>query len=235
MNIIDLCIIAVLGIGFLLGWYKGFLVTALNFASHVLSWVIAVFTYPALAELISQKTNFNNTLLYFTAGAEKLSDMSVANVDINVLGAERIHEIISTSNLPAPIENMMLNNILNNAFASQGISTLSDYFNQTIINISISLISFLIIFFAVKLICTFAIGLVDYIVKLPVLKQFDKVIGGGVGVLQAAVFVWVVFAIIPIVMSVRPMDDLNTLIQGSLLGRMFFNGNVIFSVLKAAF
>ncbi|MBR2860627.1 MAG: CvpA family protein [Clostridia bacterium] len=235
MNIIDLCIIAVLGIGFLLGWYKGFLVTALNFASHVLSWVIAVFTYPALAELISQKTNFNNTLLYFTAGVEKLSDMSVANVDINVLGAERIQEIISTSKLPAPIENMMLDNILNNAFASQGISTLSDYFNQTIINISISLISFLIIFFAVKLICTFAIGLVDYIVKLPVLKQFDKVIGGGVGVLQAAVFVWVVFAIIPIVMSVRPMDDLNTLIQGSLLGRMFFNGNVIFSVLKAAF
>ena len=132
MNVIDLAIIAILGIGFLLGWYKGFLVTALNFASHVLSWVVAVFTYPALASLISQKTNFNNTLLYFTGGAEKLSDMSVANVDINVLGQERIQEIISTSKLPEPIENMMLDNILNNAFASQGISTLSDYFNQTI-------------------------------------------------------------------------------------------------------
>ena len=33
MNLIDLGIIAVLGIGFILGWYKGFLTTALNLAS----------------------------------------------------------------------------------------------------------------------------------------------------------------------------------------------------------
>ncbi len=235
MNIVDLGIILVLGIGFLLGWYKGFLVTALNLASYVVSWVIALFSYGSLASFISQQTNFNNTLLYFTAGAEKLSDMSVANTDISALGGERISEIISTSNLPEPIEKMMLDNILNNAFAQQGITTLSDYFNQTIINISISLISFLIIFFAVKLVCMFAIGLVDYIVKLPVLKQFDQIIGGGVGVLQACVLVAVVFAIVPIAMSVLPLENFNELIQGSLLGRMFFNGNFIFGVLKSVF
>ncbi len=233
MNIIDLGIILVLGLGFLLGWYKGFLVTALNVASYFVSWIIAVASYSSLASFILEKTNFDNTLLYFTAGAEKLSDMSVANVSINELGFEKIQEIISTSNLPKPIEGMMLDNIVNNAFASQGITTLSDYFNQTLINLSLSLISFLIIFFAVKLVCTFAIGLVDYVVKLPVLKQFDKVIGGGIGVLQAAIFVWVVFAIVPILMSVLPLEDFNNLIQGSLLGRLFFNGNIIFNVLKS--
>ena len=168
MNIIDLGIILVLGLGFLLGWYKGFLVTVCNFASYILSWVIAFASYGSLASYISGQTNFNNTLLYFTAGAEKLSDMSVANTDISTLGSERISEIITTSNLPAPIEKMMLDNILNNAFAEQGITTLSDYFNQTIINISISLISFLIIFFAVKLVCMFVIGLVDFVAKLPI-------------------------------------------------------------------
>ena len=233
MNIIDLGIILVLGLGFLLGWYKGFLVSVLHVASYVVSWIIAVASYSSLASYILEKTNFDNTLLYFTAGAEKLSDMSVANVSVHELGFEKIQEIISTSNLPKPIENMMLDNIVNGAFASQGITTLSDYFNQTLINLSLSLISFLIIFFAVKLICTFVIGLIDYIVKLPILKQFDKIFGGAVGVLQAAIFVWVVFSIVPILMSVLPLEDFNNLIQGSLLGRMFFNGNIIFNVLKS--
>lgn len=233
MNIIDLGIIVVLGLGFLLGWYKGFLVTVLNVASYFVSWIIAVASYSSLASFILEKTNFDNTLLYFTAGAEKLSDMSVANVSITELGFEKIQEIISASNLPKPIEGMILDNIANNAFAAQGITTLSDYFNQTLINLSLSLISFLIIFFAVKLICTFVIGLVDYVVKLPVLKQLDKLIGGGVGILQAAIFVWVVFAMVPILMSVLPLENFNTLIQNSLLGRLFFNGNIIFNVLKS--
>ena len=233
MNIVDLGIILVLAIGFLLGWYKGFLVSILNVAAYVVSWIIAVASYSSLASYILEKTNFDNTLLYFTAGAEKLSDMSVANVSITELGFEKIQNIISTSNLPKPIESMMMDNIINSSFASQGITTLSDYFNQTLINLSLSLISFLIIFFAVKLICTFIIGLVDYLVKLPVLKQFDKIIGGGLGVLQAAIFVWVVFAIVPILMSVLPLENFNELIQGSLLGRLFFNGNIIFNVLKS--
>lgn len=233
MNLIDLGILAVLGIGVAIGMYKGFLTTVLNLVSYFASWLIALIFYKPLASFILAKTNFDNTLLYLTAGAEKLSDMSVANVDVNTLGPDRVTEIISTSNLPKPIEKMMLDNILNNAFASQGISTLSDYFNQTLINLSVSLISFLIIFLAVKLICMFAVGLLDFVTKLPVLKQFDKLLGGVCGALQAAVFVAIIFAVIPIAMSVLPFDNFNNMVQSSLLGKLFFNHNVIFNILKS--
>ena len=220
MNIVDLGIIILLAIGFLIGWYRGFLVTVLNVASYVLAWIISFAGYSSLASFILQKTNFDNTLLYFTAGVEKLSDMTVANVDINTLSSERITE-------------MMNDNILNQVFADQGITTMSDYFNQTIINLSLSLISFLIIFIAVRLISIFVIGLVDHVVHLPVLKQFDSLLGGGVGILQAAVFVCIIFAIVPIAMSVLPLENFNNLIQSSFLGRLFFNGNIIFNVLKS--
>ena len=232
MNIVDLGIIILLAIGFLIGWYRGFLVTVLNVASYVLAWIISFAGYSSLASFILQ-TNFDNTLLYFTAGVEKLSDMTVANVDINTLSSERITEIINTSNLPKPIAEMMNDNILNQVFADQGITTMSDYFNQTIINLSLSLISFLIIFIAVRLISIFVIGLVDHVVHLPVLKQFDSLLGGGVGILQAAVFVCIIFAIVPIAMSVLPLENFNNLIQSSFLGRLFFNGNIIFNVLKS--
>ncbi len=233
MNWVDVGIILVLAIGFILGWYKGFLVTVLNLGSYVLAWFAGLVFSKGLASFIAAKSNFNNTLLYFTAGAEKLSDMSVANTDISSIGSEKISEIISTSDLPKPIEGMMLDNIFNSAFASKGISTLSEYFNQTLINLSLSLISFLIIFLAVRLVCMLVIGCVDYVVKLPVLKQFDQLAGGGFGVLQAAAFVCIIFAVMPILMSVLPMNDLNSMLQNSLLGRLFFNHNVIFNILKS--
>lgn len=234
MNIIDIGIIIILAMGFILGWYKGFLVSALNLLSYVVSWVVALSTYSSLATEI-HGTKLGSTLLYFAAGAEKLSDMSVANVPVESIGFERIEEILSTSGIPSPIESMMLENIKNNAFQSLGITTLSDYFNQTLINLSLSLISFLIIFFAVKLVCMFVIGLIDYVVKLPVLKQCDKLVGGIIGVLLGCVAVWVILSIVPIFMSILPLEDVYALIQESLLGKMFFEGNVIFNVLKSVF
>ena len=232
MNIIDLGIVIILALGFILGWYKGFLVSALNLGSYVISWVIALCTYSTLASYI-QHTKLGSTLLYFAAGAEKLSDMSVANVPVNEIGFERIKQILSTSGIPNAVEGMMLENIETNAFQSLGITTLSDYFNQTLINLSLSLLSFLIIFFAVKLVCLFIIGLVDYVVKLPVLKQCDKIIGGVIGVLLATVAVWVILSVLPIFMSVLPLDDLSELIKGSFLGNLFFEHNIIFNVLDS--
>lgn len=233
MNLVDLAIIAVLALGFGLGWYKGFLTTALNFASYIVAWIASVAFYRPLASFILEKTNFDNTLLYLTAGVEKLSDKTVANADITTLGSERITEIINSSNLPKPIAGMIQDNIFNQSFASQGITTLSDYFNQTIINLSLGLISFLIIFLAIRLISMFVIALADNVAHFPVLKQFDKLIGGCAGVLQAAFVICILFAIMPIAMSVLPLENINNMVQASLLGRLFFNGNIIFNILKS--
>lgn len=235
MNIIDLAIILILGVGFLIGWYKGFLVTVLNIASYFVAWVAAFFFYGSLSNFINAKTNLATTLLYYTAGAEKLSDMTVATTNVASLSADRITDIINTSNLPGPIADMLKENILGQAFLSQGITTMSDYFNQTIINLSLNLISFILIFVAVRLLFAFAIGLVDNVFKLPVLKQSDSLIGGAFGVLQGAVFVFIIFAIMPIAMSVLPLENVYDLMQNSLLGRFFFNFNIIFGVLRSVF
>jgi len=235
MNVIDLAIILVLGLGFLLGWYKGFLVTVLNIASYFIAWIIALFFYGSLSSFINAKTNLATTLLYYTAGAEKLSDMTVANTNVASLSADRITDIINTSHLPLPIANMIKDNVLNQSFLSQGITTLSDYFNQTIINLSLNLISFIIIFLVVRIISMFVIGMLDNVFKLPVLKQADSLIGGAFGVLQGAVIVFIIFSIMPIAMSVLPLDNIYDLMQKSFLGHFFLNFNVIFGVLKSVF
>lgn len=233
MNLLDLIILLLLAVGFGLGWYKGFIASALNLASYIIAWFLAFIGYGPLASFISNHTNLNSTLLYLTAGSEKLSDITVANVDVSQISAEKLTEVIQNSKLPTPIANMITNNVLHNSFVNQGITTLSDYFNQTIINLALGLISFLIIFFVVRIISIIVIGIAENVVKLPILKQSDKLIGGIVGTVEAIFVVAILFAVVPIAMSVVPLDGLNNLIQGSLLGKLFFNENIIFGILKS--
>jgi len=234
MNIVDFAILAILGVGFMLGWYRGFVSTALNLATAIGAWLLSLILYTPLAAFILGRTSLDATLLYFTAGVEKLSDMSVATVSVDELGTERVQSIISTSELPKPIESMMLNNINNRAFADQGVVTLGDYFNQTLINLTISLISFLTIYLFIRIICMFAIAIANRVKPYPILKKYDRTCGGGAGVLHAIIVVLVIFSILPIVVSILPSESgVYSMIQSSFFGRLFFNVNLIFKALKS--
>lgn len=107
MNFIDLLVLAMLGIGFLIGYYKGFVNTVANAASFVVAYLFALIFHGSLAGAILDSTSFGDSLLYYTAGAEKLSDMTIANVDVATLSVDRITEVITTSGLPKPIEAQM--------------------------------------------------------------------------------------------------------------------------------
>ena len=232
MKVIDLIVVVLLGIGFLIGYYKGFVNTVANAASFVVAYLFALIFHGSLAGWILDSTSFGDSLLYYTAGAEKLSDMTIANVDVATVSVDRITEVITTSGLPKPIETQMQYNIINQVFLADGITTMSDYFNQTIINLTMSLICFLLIYFVVRIIVLFAIGLVDKVWGLPVLKQHDSLLGGCFGILQGAMIAFIIFSIVPIFMSVLPLDMIDDMIQESFLGRFFYNSNIIFNVLS---
>ena len=109
---------------------------------------------------------------------------------------------------------------------------MSDYFNQTIINLTMSLICFLLIYFVVRIIVLFGIGLADKVWGLPILKQHDAIFGGCFGILHGAMIAFIIFSIVPIFMSVLPLDMIDGMIQESFLGRFFYNSNIIFNVLS---
>lgn len=234
MNLITILIIVILAAGCLVGWYKGFLNTLCNIVSFFLAWLIAFALYVPLSSTLISTGDLEQNLLYFTAGAEKLSDMTVANVDSATLSAERIHEIISTSNIPPHISGKLETNILNQAFYDQGISTMSDYFNQTLINFSLNLICFLLIYFVVRLICSFVIELLDKTFTFPILKRGDSAIGAAFGLLFGFMVVTIIFSILPIVFTVIDLPSIQEMVETSWLGNFFYSNNIISGVLSGS-
>jgi len=50
MNFIDLIVLVLLGIGFLIGYYKGFVNTVANAASFVVAYLLRLFSMEALPD-----------------------------------------------------------------------------------------------------------------------------------------------------------------------------------------
>ena len=227
-----LLIIAIFGIGCFIGWYKGFLNTLFNIISFFFSWLAAFLFHKPLSNWFVSLPGMKENLLYFTAGTEKFSDMTIANVDAATLSSERIHDIISTSNIPPQIANSLEYNILNQTFADQGIYTMGEYFNQTFINFSVNLICFLLIYIVLRIVLSFLIELADKTLVFPVLKKADSPIAALFGIIHGFMICTVIFSIILIVLTVIDIEFVQDQINSSWLANLFYYKNMISSVLS---
>lgn len=224
-------ILVIFGLGCLIGWYKGFLNTLFNIISFFISWLTAFIFHTPLSSWLINIPDMQKNLLYFTAGTEKLSDMTVINVDTATLTGERIHDIIYSSDIPPHFASKLEYNVLNQTFADQGIYTMGEYFNQTFINLALSLLSFLIIYFVVRIICSFLIELCDKTFRFPVLKKADSPIGALFGIMYGFMIVTVIFSIIPLVFTIIDLPDVVKYMNESPIAVFFYSNNIISNIL----
>ena len=109
--------------------------------------------------------------------------------------------------------------------------TMAELLSQTIVNVSISILSFLICFFLSYVVATFVIHLIQYVFELPVLRHLDALIGGMFGLVRGVLLVFILFALIPIVLAVAPVELIEELIAASRLAPMF-DSQLILSILR---
>ena len=229
--LLNIGILAVFFLGCLICWYKGFLNTIFNIISFFAAWLTAFIFHGPVANWLMNLPDMQKNLLYLTAGTEKLSDMTVINVDTATLTGDQIHEIIYSSDIPNHFASKLEYNILNQTFADQGIYTMGEYFNQTFINIALNLIAFLVIYFVIRIICSFIIELCDKTFRFPVLKKADSPIGALFGLMYGFMIITVIFSIVPLLVTVIDMPDVVKEINNSPIASFFYSNNIISNIL----
>jgi len=232
MNIIDYGILTVLALSTVVGIYQGFVVAVLNIAAFFISWLAAFMFYPVVSNMLLTNTKILPTLLYYTEDPSRIPVIEYRNADVGSLPAEKIHEIIEKTNLPVPFDSLLRNNVAQQVFSASGQNTLLDYFNMTITSIIINIISFLLLYFIIRFILSLIISLANYIVKFPVLKQFDSLLGGCFGFLRGIFVVFILFALVPVVVAVLPLDFINDYLEQSLFASFFYKSNIITNIIK---
>ena len=228
MNIMDIVILAVLGMSVIFGMYRGFISGVLSVAALIGAAAAAFAVSPSLAAWLQGNETLVNTLMYYTDAGSRIKDLDLSLLSVSQVSQSSLAEIIESAQLPAQFQTAFINAV-GTAPASTTMSTL---LSQTIVNVSLSILSFLICFLGCYIVATFIIHLICYVFELPVLRHLDALAGGVFGLARGVLLLFIFFALVPIIQAVVPIQQITDLLNASRLAPLF-DSQLILSILGA--
>jgi len=228
LNIIDYIVIGMIALYVLNGIYRGFLPSLLNLGGFFASWILAFFTYPLLSRTLVGGKLFSS-LQFYVEGAEKLGDLfEMGNLPVSQISSNQLSGILDACKLAPPFDTAIASNVSKQAFAKQGLTTLAEYFDQTIYNVIINILSLLIIFFVLRLLFTLLTNAFSFSSQMPQLRRFDATLGGGIGFVRGFLSMYLLFAVMPVIMIMfNNVAAVTDLVNGSRSCTTFYTSSVI--------
>ena len=215
-------------------FYRGFLQSLLNLGGCLLSFAASFWLFPKLADAVSSNTEIVRLLSGYTDSGSVLGDLDLSSLSVNTLSATNISAIVDKASLPDPIGRLLQANLAEKAFSPLGdlATNVGDYINQTILSVSINVLSFIVVFILCFLAVTIVINLLKSVFKFPLLKQLDWLAGGAFGFVIGCVLCFVVFTAMPVLQSLIPLENFQQMVSESALAGIFQNGNLVISIMN---
>ncbi|MDN5276225.1 MAG: hypothetical protein PWR01_190 [Clostridiales bacterium] len=231
MNYIDYIILSILSICALIGVYNGFVASGLGFLSSLFSWLTSLIFYPLLSKfLVHQYPDLIKNLIYYTEGASKVQSIEEQALLVSSLTQEQIINIVTRAQLPPPFDRLLLYNMLNETLPH--LTTVGEYFNYSVAYIILNIICFITLFVIIRVVCQIGISITKEVAGLPALKKYDGLAGAGVGLLRGMFLIFLLFSLVPVILTLAPLDIIYSLIENSLLGKFFFKSNIFTNFIK---
>lgn len=231
MGIIDIIIIALFALFFLSGFRKGFIWNISALGASIVSLVLAFLLMGSVSRLIVNNGVIYNAMLSYTEGSEAIYDIELVDKDITSLTNEQIDEVMERSDLPFPLRDRVYDNIMSEALRDSGITTLGDYFNESMVLTFVNIVSFLLIYFISRIVLTFLICWLDYSIKFPRLRIGDSIVGSAIGLVRGVIDISVVFMVVPIVLTVLPFDAIEEMISSSAMASFLHTSNIFLKLI----
>ena len=232
MNLVDYVIIGIIAVSVIFGLRRGFISGVLSLAALLLSVVLAFHFYPMLAQNLQSNESLVNTLVHYTDASSRIKDLELALTPVANLSQDSLNQVLENANLPAVFETFVRRNVAEQAFAAIGSVNISEYLNQTIISVALNILCFIICFIVAYIALSLISHLICYVFRLPVLRHLDALVGGVFGGLRGVLIVFVLGAIIPIVLTISPIRQVEEMIAASQLAGFFFKDNMITSIMR---
>ena len=231
IGLLDLAIIAIIALFFLSGLYKGFLWNVATLIVSIVALLAAYLLMGPVSKGIIKNSVIYDAMLNYTEGSEAIYDVDLVKVDINSLSNDEIDVVMERSNLPFPLKDRVYENIMNETFKDRGITTLGDYFNESIVCCFVNIVAFLAVYFVLRIVLTVLICWLDYSFKFPRLRIGDSIVGGFIGLLRGVLDIFVVFMVVPIVLTVLPFDAIEEMISSSAIASFLHGSNFLLKLI----
>ncbi|MEN6419550.1 MAG: hypothetical protein ABFC73_11595 [Clostridiaceae bacterium] len=234
MNFIDIAILLVLGITILGGLYRGFVSTVYNVGATIISLIVGRICIPLVSSMVKGSADLFNMMLYYTEGSEyvAITDVELTRASISSISSDQLHTVLQNADMPIPMDRCVIKNIASEAFRDSGVTTLGDYFNQTIVCVVINILAMLLVFAVVRLLLGFVVRGMEYgRGGFPVLTRGDGAIGAGLGLIHGVLLLFTIFLLVPVMLTVLP--KLYEFLSESFFGEFFYQANFLLSIIPA--
>lgn len=225
MNWVTLFLTVLICVTILEGIYRGFLHSVINLGVFFLSLFTSFLLYPVVSTAVKTNDRIFSFLLYYTEGAEKIAEFKDTGLLIDSLSPEKLQSIITASSLNEPFSTLIEQNVSTSAFSAEGLTTIGEYYNMTIVCAVLNILSFLVLFVIAYIVFTFVLGIVNYTIKFPELKQYDRSSGALFGLLRGILICFLIVTIVPVVFLLVPVDQISDYFNTSSLGMFFYQNN----------
>lgn len=219
MNIVDIIILVIFVYCLLAGMHKGTIASGMSLLGFGGAWWGAKSLYASIANLALSNTTLMAVLNQYLEPEGFFSNHATAMATVNdvVAGGEAgiSAAVASVGKNFSFLSDAFSANVRSQAFANLGISTMSDYFNQTLWVAVFNVVAFVAAFIALYIIISLVVSLLDHVISFPVLRSCDWLIGGVFGLLRATVVVVLVLNILPALTTIISPDLTSDLLAHS--------------------
>ncbi|HSK68742.1 MAG TPA: CvpA family protein [Candidatus Limnocylindria bacterium] len=221
MNIVDIILVAAIGISVIYGFYHGFIQSVASLLGTGVAILSGFLFGPRLAQAVSGNASITGILSNFSDAFVRVGDAEVALSPVTSVSGGMLDNILNIISLPAPIEDALRNNILTRAFQGQGLATVNDYVSNTLVQAAIGVLSFLACCVAGFLVWTILVSLVRHVFEFPILRQLDWLAGGLFGFARGVVLCFLLVLLIPLIQVVIPDNAVVASLETSSVAGLF--------------
>ena len=233
MNPVDWVILGILAVSVLFGLYRGFIASVASMGGSLISLGLSFWLSPMVSDFLRSHTSLSNTLMSYADAATRLKDSTLSALNVQGLSAESISSILNRASLPAPLDRLLQNNLEQQVYKTANIpQDVGHYVTQTIVSALMNVICFVVTFVVLLILFHLLINLLKAVFRFPILKQLNSLAGGAFGLLRGALLCFVLFALMPLLQTVIPVEGLGEMVRTSTLAPMFNSGNLILSIMN---
>lgn len=226
---VDIIILAALGVFGLIGYKKGLMKSILTLGSSLIALILSFIVYPIMTIVLRATPIYN--WIYKMVG-EKVGSMEF-NGGVQSQGEAIVQNITW---IPKILAEQIKNDNNTAMYKILGATNIKEYIILYITQMLIGLLAILLTWIILKLVLGIVIGLLSTIVEhLPVISTFNRQGGLCIGIVKGLLILSLITLTLPILMEIPTMSNIQSAIQGSYIGKWLYENNLIIIIYNNLF
>jgi len=191
MNLLTIVVIGVLVIFAIVGYSRGFVKMLVGILAMALALIGTAIIAPMVNTAIIENTQVRDNI---ALGVRNYLENSI-NEKLDDVEKFKEDSIIDTFDFPEFLKDMIKKNNTQEKYVELDAGSFSEYVGNYVAGIAIAAASYLAVFLVLYIALRIVFIFLDLVTHLPVLNGLNKLAGAVLGLAQALVYTWIVFAI----------------------------------------